>query len=302
MSGKTNPPNPAAFLFLLLLLAGASSGWGRGELAGQTGIRDQWQHSPHAGSMDTPDEVVRMNQPGCARCHTAQGYQREILGGEASGAPYSDPAGLTCVACHAPGSEGSGVGPLRAGAPRDACRGCHDELVTNLSDDLSWCSQWGIFDGTGGAENPATSYPASAHTDMEAGCISCHMASAGDGLDPLAVGGHTFRVKTKGESPAIFNNGPCQSCHEGMTADQLEASQNGVQSLLDSLAAMLPQKPHPTDHTSTEPKYPADQSLSEAQTRASYNYWLVQKDGSLGVHNPRYTRALLTASLKELGG
>ncbi len=112
------------------------------------------------------------------------------------------PTGITCVTCHAQGSEGRRVGPLRAGASKDACRGCHDELVANRSDYLSWCSQWGIFDGTGGAEVPGIDYPGSAHTEMEAGCITCHMATAAEGLDPLAVGGHTFRVKTKGESPA----------------------------------------------------------------------------------------------------
>lgn len=302
MSGNCMRPNPVPFLLACFILASSMSGWGLVGLDAQTGIRDQWQHSPHAGSMDTPDEVVRMNQPGCARCHTAQGYQREILNGEDSGAPYADPIGITCVTCHSPGSEDRGVGPLRAGAARDACRGCHDEVVANRSDYLSWCSQWGIFEGTGGAEIPGVAYPGSGHSEMEAGCISCHMASAGEGLDPLAVGGHTFRVKTKGESPAVFNDGPCQPCHEGMTSDQLESSQGGVQLLLDSLAARLPQKPHPTDPSATEPKYPADQSLSEVQTRAAYNYWLVQKDGSLGVHNPRYARALLEASLSELGG
>ena len=59
-------------------------------------IQKQWAGSMHAGSMDTPEERERMNQPGCAHCHTAQGYRREILGGEPSAAPYENASGITC--------------------------------------------------------------------------------------------------------------------------------------------------------------------------------------------------------------
>lgn len=286
--------------FFLLGLADSTTGLKSKELQGQESIRSQWRNSPHAGSMDTPEEAGRMNQPGCARCHTAQGYHREILSGLASAAPYPDPVGLTCITCHLEGSEAGRVGALRTGGSREACRRCHDEVVVNRPDDLSWCSQWGVFDGTGGREAPGRDYPASAHTDLESGCVSCHMAGAGEGLDPLAVGGHTFRVKTKGEAPAVLNGWPCQPCHAGMTMDRLEDSQARVRDLLDTLGALLPQKTHPTDPDATEPKYPSDRSLTAAQARASYNYWLVQKDGSLGVHNPQYTRALLEGSIEEL--
>ena len=46
---------------------------------------------------------------------------------------------------------------------------------------------------------------ASAHSQMENGCITCHMAPASEGTDPTLVGGHTFRVKTKGDLPPAFN-------------------------------------------------------------------------------------------------
>jgi hypothetical protein len=139
------------------------------ELAGQTSIRTQWEASPHARSMDTPDERARMNSPGCARCHTAQGYHREILGRGESAAPYGDAAGITCQACHTIGEAG-GFGPRR---------------------------------------------------------------------------------------------------------------------------------PDPEQPGDSVPRFPADPSLTPIQARASHNYRLVEKDGSLGVHNPVYTRALLEASVAE---
>ncbi len=280
-------------LFLVFLLAGL-----RGpSVQAQVSIRQQWQASPHARSMDTPEERERMNTAGCARCHTAQGYQHEILAGLESAAPYPEATGLTCMACHAEGEGRRRVGPIRAGAARDACRGCHDELVTNRPNSLSWCSQWGIFEGTGGR---AQTTSASAHSQMENGCITCHMAPAGDGTDPSLVGGHTFRVKTKGDLPRAFNAGSCLSCHKIMTGEILADSQAQLQELLDELGAMLPQRPDPEDPSRTVPRFPADPSLSALQARASHNYWLVEKDGSLGVHNPGYTRNLLLETIGEL--
>jgi hypothetical protein len=73
-----------------------------------------------------------------------------------------------------------------------------------------------------------------------------------------------------------------------------------VRQLLVKLVALLPQKPTPEDSASLEPRYPSDPSLDEIQKRASFNYWLVQKDGSFGVHNPVYTWDLLLRSTREL--
>jgi len=294
---------PVTLLLLpLFLLVKPTDTLATQPLQAQETIRSQWEASPHAGSLDTPDEQVRMNRPGCAHCHTAQGYEEVVLKGLESTAPYTDPVGLTCEACHM-ASEGEGdVGPLKAGATREACRGCHDELVSNRPDDLSWCSQWGIFDGTGGVEIPGREYGTGTHAGLDGGCVACHMASPAPDSDPLLLGGHTFRVKTKGDLPPAFNPGPCRPCHGSMTIERLTADQGQVRGLLAELASLLPLKPDPADPSATEPRYPADPSLDETEARASYNYWLVQKDGSFGVHNPVYTRDLLEHSIADLKG
>jgi len=68
----------------------------------------------------------------------------------------------------------------------------------------------------------------------------------------------------------------------------------------EALALLLPQRPDPEDPGRTVPRFPADPSLSEGQASASYNYWLVEKDGSLGVHNPAYSRTLLLGSIEAM--
>ena len=250
----------------------------------------QWQNSPHAGSCSTTEETVRMNNPGCAHCHTVQGYQEVILQGKESSAPYKNVEGLTCKACHE--NENN---KLRAGSVKEACDGCHNELATNEHDRLSWCSQFGTFLGEGKTFSGAR-YRMSSHTGLENGCVDCHMAEAPDSLETL-VGGHTFRVMTKGDSATVFNNFPCRPCHNEVGLDFFRRSQTEVKELLISLAELLPQRPSRRDSTVTEPKYPADSTLTEIQSKASYNYYMIQRDGTFGVHNPFYVRDLLNSSI-----
>lgn len=42
-------------------------------------------------------------------------------------------------------------------------------------------------------------------------------------------------------------------------------------------------------------------STADPIIRAGWNYWLIEGDGSFGVHNPRFVRLVLTTTLDELG-
>lgn len=41
-------------------------------------------------------------------------------------------------------------------------------------------------------------------------------------------------------------------------------------------------------------------ATSDPLVRAGWNYWLIEGDDSFGVHNPRFTRAVLLATLDAL--
>ncbi len=66
-------------LFTVLALPGLGP-VAPGPVAAQEVELDQWRNSPHARSMDSMADRLSMNQPGCAHCHTAEGYLRETLG------------------------------------------------------------------------------------------------------------------------------------------------------------------------------------------------------------------------------
>jgi predicted CXXCH cytochrome family protein len=257
---------------------------------------DQWAHSPHAGSMDTPGEQQRMNQPGCAHCHTAQGYWYEILGKKESAAPYKNAVGLTCAACHDPHDAKGKEFMLRAGKVENACTGCHDILVQNDERDFSSCPQGSILKGKGGMVFGAEVYSTGKHSQVKGNCAGCHMAKSPAGF-VQRVGGHTFRVITKDQGEPVLNTAGCMACHDTMNLEMVRKSQEKIKQLLKELAALLPHREVKPSTPLDEPKLPQDPSLSKSESIASYNYYTVLKDGTYGVHNPVYIKKLLEVSI-----
>ncbi len=260
----------------------------------ELGIPAQWKASAHALSGDTSEEMISMNRTECAHCHTAQGYWEVILEGKPSSAPYEGVTGLTCIACHMEGTVKGAVGQLRATRVQDACTGCHTILVESSATNLEWCPQVAMLNGheteTLDAEGP--------HSHLEKHCVSCHMAPASEDLDNTVAGGHTFRVMTKGSQPPVLNATGCVACHKEATVEWVEAYQTTIRMKLHALAELLPCQDKPETGTQpAEPRFPEDPALTRPQSNASFNYWMVVKDGTLGVHNPVYTKKLLDDAL-----
>lgn len=258
-------------------------------------IQEQWKNSHHAMSMDSPEKSTRMNTPECAHCHTAQGYWEVILEGKESTAPYEDALGLSCEACHFVDQIKDGHAALRSGAPERACTGCHDILVQNDEEGFSSCLQGAMLRGEGGEEFEGRKYETSAHSQVDKSCVGCHMAQVSDNKHSIHVGGHTFRVITKQKTPRIFNPAGCLICHDSMTFDEIEKSQNKILILMDALREHLPKD-------KGEPRFPKDPSLSLNESKAAYNYYFILKDGTSGLHNPIYIRKLLEDSIAALKG
>jgi hypothetical protein len=265
-------------------------------------IQKQWENSLHAGSMDTPQERKRMNQPGCAHCHTAQGYWREILAGKKSKAPYENATGITCEACHDTDKMNEDDIALRAGGPEKACTGCHDILVQNDDKGFSSCLTGTMLRGEGGAEFKGWTYRTATHSQVENNCVGCHMAESPEGAERFLLGGHVFRVITKGREPRLFNDSGCSDCHVKISLAGIDQSQAEVKELMQELKSLLPkQKALLPEQKDREPKFPEDPSLNKIQSQAAFNYYYILKDGTWGIHNPIYTRQLLKSSIEALG-
>lgn len=300
MRGRLGTLFPLALIAALtMLLQGAVSS---GESGGSMGkIKKQWKASPHAGSMDTSKEKESMNKKGCAKCHIAQGYHEVILAGKESTAPYKDPTGLTCIACHHPFDDKSKPGALRAGSAGNSCLGCHNIVITDSERGFSACPQGSVHQGLGGAEFAGREYPSGAHAGLEKGCVACHMAPPPEGPGRDIVGGHTFLAVAGEEDDAILNENACDMCHGAISMEAVRRSQEKFKALLEELAGLLPKKPAASDEeTDPIPRFPKDPSLNDVEAMAAFNYYLIEKDGTYGIHNPAYTRTLLEESIAAL--
>ncbi len=268
----------------------------------KTSILAQWKQSPHANSMNTPDERIKMNTEACAHCHTTQGFIEVILEGKESTAPYKNVKGLGCNSCHYSKKERvNKATSLRAGSVGDACNGCHDLIFLNNTEEFSTCPQGSLVKGTGGSEFKNKEYKSHAHGKLKKNCVSCHMAQSEKSKISLRVGGHIFRVVSKGKKPRILNSNACIDCHKVMTYEIMQQSQKKTKKLMEELASLLPSRDK-TEYKKAEerPRLPKDPSLNINQAKASYNYWTILKDGTYGIHNPVYIRQLLTHSIEVL--
>ncbi len=125
----------------------------------------------------------------------------------------------------------------------------------------------------------------------------------------ILVGSHSFRMSEDG----VDNVAACADCHGNFgpnfsdkkcyinnTADlDGDGVANGLQieieGLLEQLKARLPQ-----DADGNVAITDSSVTLTEAQ--AAYNYFMVEDDRSMGVHNPRFVFGILKASIEALGG
>lgn len=108
-------------------------------------------------------------------------------------------------------------------------------------------------------------------------CIACHMGETTDGSD----GGHTW----------IPTENTCITCHTNGPPAEVTGFAGDMARLRDLLIAA-------GAITETGSTVPGTYSPQVAQ--ATWNYRTLEADGSRGVHNPNYTKALLQNSIEAL--
>lgn len=217
----------------------------------------------------------------------------------------------TCVRCHANNRTPQNLVDFIAGT---RTRGTHE----NTQADVFYGKGYYDYDGRLKTSN-------SFHTTLKEACITCHMAAnptvgAGpdgvmgtrDDLKALSVGGHSWNMEGEWEGKKVHNLAACATCHVETAAKfnrpaagdydgdgKIEGVKDEVRGLLPLLAAQLPKDPA-TGEVLSSPVSPANST--EAQRKAMWNYFLVLRDGSSGIHNTSFTVQLLQKTYKELTG
>ena len=254
----------------------------------------------------TGEAYLRGTSAGCAGCHSGGAFSAMVAQGlrpDQVEAGDPNPTRQDCRACHQVHTsyteadwalETTATVPLFAfenvtfnGGKGNLCANCHQPrraiAAADPNDNIAVTStHWGphhgpqsaMLLGVGGAGD-VTGKP-SFHSRMIADtCVTCHI-----GPDMK----HTFEAITSG----------CAECH-GEDFD-IDGKQAEVEALIVQLGDLLKAK-----GLLDEAGHPVVGIYPAAQASALWNYIFISiEDGSLGVHNPPYTKALLEAGIAAL--
>jgi hypothetical protein len=279
-------------------------------------IKDAFALSSHG--QDAEGLSVGENRSSCTQCHTSQGYIDFVTNGKVTGQPYPDAnQKISCTTCHNKHStfdfenDGhdfalrniDGVALTNTDASyvidynnsSNNCVTCHQPRSKAPVDDGTglylqansrfyphYGGQSTMLEGIQGAfiAGGSTAYPGVGTAAHRTGssCVACHMNSSTDGL----TGGHTFKR----------NNTVCTTCHTtvptevaGLAADMATLHDKLFElGLIDEAGSTIKQT----------------ELIPFKTAQALWNYKTVEEDGSHGIHNPNYAKALIKNALQAV--
>lgn len=266
-------------------------------------------------------------QPGCFTCHSPHAKGDFIVRKTTAINVKSFVAGVpdlsfnvgssnTCVTCHRT-RETSPMSPI----PDPTKTAATDSIVITSSRFYPHYGVQGqILLGKGGFEFAGYTYPSSYHTTMANAkniqCVDCHMASPTVIVDGKpAAGGHTLKVKYYSSSTDTIgsaNVAGCRAsgCHTDITANTMSmtsfkayrSAQADIAKGLDTLRALLIQKGWLVASTDLANASTSKPLVIKPAFRAGalFNYFFIEHEGSHGIHNTKYAKAILDASIAEM--
>ncbi len=305
---------PGLVLALAILLVGTSSVFAQVQITDCmachndttviTGKQTGWSESMHG----TGESYGRGTSASCAGCHSGGGFSAMVAAGltpDTVEAGDPKPTRQDCRACHQIHTsytnadwalETTDPVVLYAfeevtydGGKGNLCANCHQPRRTiaapDPNDNIAVTStHWGPHHGPqsamllgigGGGDVVGTISP---HAVLvKSTCVSCHISENG---------AHTFEAV----------EASCTGCHPDADGFDVGGVQTEVAALIAELGELLVAK-----GLLDEEGHPVVGEYPSAQAAALWNYIMIEiEDGSLGVHNPGYTKALLEASIAAL--
>ena len=270
------------------------------------------------------------NDATCAPCHTHQGFLEVLAtGAKSTASKISNPLPANCRTCHkihenynstdfdlrsvAPVELWINGATVNLGGSGNMCVNCHQPqkpspLPVLNGDQVSITSnRWGPHHGTQSAILFGTAayevagsmeYPdEGSHRHVGLGCNACHMA------EPFGAfaGGHSFSMTYSSYGFETEHLAGCVACHSTAKNFDIQGIQTEVEDLLGQLKTKLVDAGW-LDATSglVNASAASPLVLTADQAGTLLNYYMVKEDGSMGVHNHKYTLALLKNSLAAI--
>lgn len=262
----------------------------------------------------------------CAPCHTHEGFvERIATGQQTTAADIENPSPINCRTCHQIHTTYTSADyALTTSAPvklwavngtvdfgkGNLCAQCHqarplasNQMPTLNGDSINVSSsrygwhhgpQAEVLGGLAGfkfsGSQTITSEP-SAHGYDSNGCPQCHMAQPYG----AQAGGHTWNMTYDLHGTIEDNVVGCQACHNSIVDFDFLGFKDQMQVRMDSLSTLLQKIGILTASGSVVTgKWPANVAA------AMLNYDLINSDGSMGIHNPPYTGALIQNTIEAM--
>ncbi len=277
-------------------------------------------------------------QTGCFPCHSGGAYYKYAKNPSNPGWTAADGnIPIACAVCHDPHNannfglrlvpsitlkNGYSV-PTGLGGNGQLCMTCHQARSNGATVITTKAPYYGFKDRFGPHHGPqsdmflgqnayqfgdTTISGLMTHGSVPDACVTCHMANIGGGNSPS----HQWSmVDTTGGTPHDLVGG-CVSCHGNITSFEdikassdwdgngiIEGVQTEVVGMLNQLSSLLPK-----DASGNVVTAMADSLKVKNQPniiKGIYTYYFVTEDRSKGVHNAKYTVALLQRALSNLG-
>jgi hypothetical protein len=294
----------------------------------------QWAVSKHAN----PD--AEYTRTSCAPCHNGMGFIMYVDGGKTGLTEEPDANyDISCAVCHDP-HDATNEYQLRTvevtlpngdviteGGNGKLCMNCHNSrriLPDRILERMDVGDTPEPHHGpqaemltTMNVETYGLDLPTSPHLQAtDDACIDCHMyehgshGEHGDDGTLNTSGMHSFAMVNQQGVDNVNSCSPCHAAFGDNFADKVyylngnadhdgdgnvEGLQHEVEGLLATLHDALPKNLDGDIEIQ-------DSTISFNEAAAIYNYFLVEEDRSLGIHNPAFTVALLQASIDVATG
>jgi len=255
-----------------------------------------WTKSGHAEAL----ESLKANphaEDFCLGCHSEDYRQAPE---DAKPTLETAQFAVTCVTCHEPHEKG--VGPQLRMAKLDLCGQCHTGTGGGTRPIEPGATvhhpQIEAFKGIGGLGVP--DMPSEMYEEGVV-CSDCHMPKTAKSAIPGDISSHLFTVVMPGKAE---ENQPdsCSGCHAEISRADLQniidSRQAEIKAALDALKAKLDEikAAHPEWDVKAEVKSDEQKAYELAYT----NYTFAAGEGSLGIHNYEYIKALIEVANKSL--
>ncbi|RME82684.1 MAG: hypothetical protein D6775_10255 [Caldilineae bacterium] len=256
----------------------------------------EWQASRHSTALENIRNLP-FTQDSCLECHS-QDYRENPTTVTKETAQF----GVTCQTCHLSHASGT-VGSQLVKPAYELCTECHNGHLpesgkfdpgTNVHHPMKE-----MFEGIGfpGIEDmPSPHFRA----DGGATCNSCHMPKTAKSATPGDITSHRMKVVMPGDAKEGEPDS-CTGCHTNASKEGLQKLIDNRQATIRSELAQLKQLGADAGCGDFDGSAPAD-GASDACKTAFTGYKMVHEEGSFGIHNYYYAKAILKASIEALGG